>query len=218
MSSPEFKRAAAAAAIEAIPQGCVLGVGTGSTVNCLIDLLPSVRNRIDAVVPSSEETNRRLEIAGFSCKTLDAAGCPDVYIDGADEVDGNRQLIKGGGGAHAREKLLASVARRFVVIADAGKRVERLGRFPLPVEVMPMARGHVARQLAAMGGTVAWREGVVTDNGNWLLDVRLLDLTDAVAMEDRIKGIVGVLESGLFARRTADHVIFAGADGIRALP
>lgn len=210
-----YKEAAALAALRHIPHDCRLGVGTGSTVNFLIDALPQVRGRIAVAVASSEETARRLEIAGFRCADPNAAGELHLYLDGADEVDGNRQMLKGGGGAHTREKILAVAARRFIALVDESKTVNRLGKFPLAVEVVPLARALVARRIAAMGGKVAWREGVVTDNGNWILDATGLDLTAAVEIENRLNQIPGVVENGLFAVRRADLVIIAGADGVR---
>lgn len=212
-----LKEQAAGAALTFIPAKCVLGVGTGSTVDALIAQLPAVRHKIDKLVASSVATARQLELNGFRCSSLEAVGTIDLYIDGADEVDPHRQMIKGGGGAHTREKILAVCARQFVAIVDDSKQVSRLGRFPLAVEVVPFARSYVARQLAIMGGSVEWRCGITTDNGNQLLDVRLLDLTDAVGMETKINNIVGVVENGLFARRPADTVIIANPNGIRQL-
>ena len=209
-----YKQAAARAVLEHIPHDCRLGVGTGSTVNCLIELLPEVKNRLACVVASSEESARRLAHAGIECSPLDSVGDIDIYIDGADEVDENRQMLKGGGGAHTREKILAVAARRFIAIVSADKQVRRLGKFPLAVEVIPMARGYVARRLAGMGGKVSWREGFVTDNSNWVLDVSLLDLTAAADTENRINQIVGVVENGIFAVRRADMVLAAGDSGI----
>ena len=222
--SSELKQQAARAALSYISRDCQLGIGTGSTVNCLIDLLATTdeetaaaRANIDAVVASSEQTARRLETAGFRCSTLESVGELTLYIDGADEIDDNRQMIKGGGGAHTREKILACSARRFVAIVDEGKHVRRLGRFPLAVEVVPLARGYVGRKLVGMGGNVRWREGFVSDNGNWILDVTDLDLTAAADMERQINQLVGVVENGLFAARRADVAVIAGKDGIRTL-
>lgn len=212
--SDELKRAAAAAALNHIADSCRLGVGTGSTVNCLIDQLPAARARIDCVVSSSQQSARRLEQNGFRCIPLDRAGALDLYIDSADEIDDNLQMIKGGGGAHTQEKIVAVAARRFICIADCGKQVARLGAFPLPVEVIPMARGLAARKLAAMGGAVRWREGFVTDNGNWILDVSGLDITAAAEREREINQITGVVENGIFAVRRADIAIIASAAGV----
>ncbi|MGI9298208.1 MAG: ribose-5-phosphate isomerase RpiA [Gammaproteobacteria bacterium] len=205
------KRAAAAAAAALIQDGAALGVGSGSTAECFIALLPPLRGKISAVRASSERTAKLLAAAGFQCN--DDISELDLYVDGADEIDGNRQMLKGGGGAHAREKVLAGCARRFVCIADSSKPVGRLGRFPLAVEVLPMARSFAARRLAAMGGSPKWREGFVTDNGNWILDATGLDLTAAAEMEAEINAIPGVVENGIFARRRADTVIVGGEDG-----
>ena len=209
----QHKRQAAEAALNFITPGVCLGVGSGSTVHYFIQSLFSVKQKIDVVVASSQATAKSLEAAGFRCAN-DVAEL-DLYVDGADEVDDNRQLIKGGGGAHAREKVLACSAKKFVCIVDGEKHVGRLGKFPLPVEVLPMARGFAARRLAAAGGSPKWRESFVTDNGNWILDVALLDLTDAVKMETEINAIAGVLDNGLFARRKADVVLIADNNGVR---
>ncbi len=209
------KQEAATAALDFIDRGCCLGVGTGSTVNALIAQLSTVKSKIDRVVSSSKQSTRLLELAGFRCSTLESVGTIDIYIDGADEVNDFRQMIKGGGGAHTQEKILTVSSKKFIAMVDESKVVKCLGKFPLPVEVISLARGYVGRQLAAMGGNVAWREGFVTDNHNWILDTRLLDLTDAVATENSINAIVGVVENGLFAKRPADIVIIAGKDGIK---
>ncbi len=214
MSIEEQKQAAAHAALAHIQAPCRLGVGSGSTVKHLITLLPQVKNNLASVVASSETTARLLEQNNIRTSTLDSVGDLDLYIDGADEIDDNLQMIKGGGGAHTWEKILACAARRFIAIVDGSKQVKRLGRFPLPIEVIPLARGYVARKLAAMGGTVEWREGTVTDSGNWILDVRGLELTAAAEQERQIQQIVGVVENGLFAVRRADLAIIATPDGI----
>jgi len=206
---------AAAAAADLIAPGEILGVGTGSTVNFLIEELPRARAKVDAVVASSVETERRLREQGFEVRGLSDTGPPTLYIDGADEVDPHRRMIKGGGGAHAREKVLANAARRFACIVDDSKLVGMLGSFPVAVEVIPFARSHAAARLAAMGGNPSWRQGFVTDNGNHLIDVNGLDLTDPARVESEISAIAGVLESGIFARRGADVVVSAGAGGVR---
>ena len=214
------KRAAAEAAAAMIQSGSggiggsggiALGVGSGSTAEIFISLLPSLQNKIAAVRASSERTAKLLAAAGFRCN--DDISELDLYVDGADEIDGNKQMIKGGGGAHAREKVLAACARQFICIADSSKSVSRLGKFPLPAEVLPMARSFAARKLAAMGGNPQWREGFVTDNGNWILDVVGLNLLAAAEMEAEINAIPGVVDNGIFARRRADVVIIGGADG-----
>ncbi|MBE8158079.1 MAG: ribose-5-phosphate isomerase RpiA [Betaproteobacteria bacterium] len=207
-ATEEEKKAAAAAALQLITDNTVLGVGSGSTAEFFIALLPSVRQKIAAARASSERTARLLAAAGIPCN--DDISELDLYVDGADEIDGNRQMLKGGGGALAREKVLAGCARKFVCIADSTKQVGRLGRFPLAVEVLPMARSFAARKLAAMGGGPRWREGFITDNGNWILDVSGLDLTAAAKMEMEINAIPGVVDNGVFARRRADAV-FIGA-------
>ncbi len=209
------KQAAARAALEYVTPGKVLGVGTGSTVNFLVDELATRRIPIIGAVSSSNESTQRLEAAGIPVLDLNDVGEIETYIDGADETNPRRQLIKGGGAALTREKIIAAVARRFVCIADDSKLVGVLGAFPLPVEVIPMARAYVARQLVRLGGRPVWREKVVTDNGNHILDVHDLRITDPVALEAAINQIVGVVTSGLFAARPADLVILGGPTGIR---
>jgi ribose 5-phosphate isomerase A len=209
------KQAAARAALEFVVEGKVLGVGTGSTVNFLIDELATARVRIAGAVSSSTASTMRLEAAGIPVLDLNEAGEIDTYIDGADETNQKRQLIKGGGAALTREKIIAAAARRFICIADEAKLVDTLGAFPLPVEVIPMARGYVSRELARLGGRPVWREKIVTDNGNHILDVHDLRITDPVALENAINQIVGVVTVGLFAARPADLVILGGSSGIR---
>lgn len=205
----EEKKAAAAAALSFVADGVALGVGTGSTAEYFIALLPAVKAKLSAVRASSERTARLLAAAGIPCN--DDVSELDLYVDGADEIDGNRQMLKGGGGALAREKVLACCARRFICIADSRKAVSRLGKFPLAVEVLPMARSFAARKLAAMGGQPRWREGFTTDNGNWILDVSGLDLTAAATMEKEINALPGVVDNGIFALRRADEVLLGGA-------
>lgn len=214
MIQDELKRQVAAAALAFIDDDCILGVGTGSTVNCLIDTLANSGKRIEAAVSSSEESTRRLKEIGIEVLDLNAAGSLDLYIDGADEFDQNRYLIKGGGGALTREKIIAAAARRFICIVDQSKQVKVLGKLPLPVEVIPMARGLVARKLVAIGGQPEWREGFVTDNGNWILDVHNLDLVDAAGMERTINNIPGVVCCGIFALRNADTILMSTAEGV----
>ncbi|MCU0868560.1 MAG: ribose-5-phosphate isomerase RpiA [Burkholderiales bacterium] len=213
----DFKRAAAAAALDHVPDGTVVGVGTGSTADHFIDLLGARRDRIAGAVASSERTAQRLAAVGIAVLDLNAVDTLPVYVDGADEIDPQLAMIKGGGGALTREKIVAAVARRFVCIADAGKRVDVLGRFPLPVEVIPMARAHVARCLTALGARPVWREGVVTDNGNVILDAHALSITAPVALEGEIDAIAGVVTVGLFARRGADVALLGGPDGVVTL-
>ena len=202
------KMAAAKAALDCIAHGAALGVGSGSTAEYFISLLPAVRGKIAIARASSERTARLLEAAGIPCN--EDASELDLYVDGADEIDENRQTLKGGGGALAREKVLACCARKFVCVVDSSKLVRRLGKFPLAVEVLPMARSFAARKLAAMGGSPKWREGFITDNHNWILDTTGLDLTNAVQMETEINAVAGVVDNGIFARRRADAV-FVGA-------
>ncbi|HMB59259.1 MAG TPA: ribose-5-phosphate isomerase RpiA [Xanthomonadales bacterium] len=204
----------AEAALAWVKEDAVLGVGTGSTVNCFIDALAVSKVRIEAAVSSSEATTERLKAAGINVRELNLAGTLDVYIDGADEFDPHRRLIKGGGGALTREKIVAGASRKFVCIVDESKKVGVLGKFPLPIEVIPMARSFVARQLVAMGGQPELREGFTTDNGNVILDVHNMDLVDPVAVEKRINNLPGVVTCGLFAVRPADVVLMATAKGV----
>jgi ribose 5-phosphate isomerase A len=217
MDAIEKKRAAAKAAMDFIQPGTTLGIGTGSTVNCLIEMLPDVRNRIDRVVSSSRASTALLEEKGFEVHTLNETGDFDLYIDGADESNKRLQLIKGGGGALTREKVLAAAARRFVCIVDDSKLVGMLGSFPLPIEVLPMAQELVARRMLKMRGQPIWREGFVTDNGNHILDVHNLQIANPIDMEARINGIPGVVTVGLFAERPADVLLIAGDQGVREM-
>ncbi|MGH8232635.1 MAG: ribose-5-phosphate isomerase RpiA [Rhodanobacteraceae bacterium] len=201
------KRAAGEAAIEFVEDHKVIGVGTGSTVKYFIEALARVKQRIDGAVSSSEQSGALLREHGISVLDLNAAGTIPVYVDGADECDPRRHLIKGGGGALTREKIIAAVAKKFVCIVDAGKCVKVLGKFPLPVEVIPMARSHVARQIEKRGGTPVWRQGCVTDNGNWILDVHGLAITEPAKLESEWNQIAGVVTVGLFAHRPADVVL-----------
>jgi len=214
MDQTEKKRQAAVAALDFIRDDCLLGVGTGSTVNLLIDALPDVRTRIRAVVASSLETRSRLEKLGFDVSELSETGDLDLYIDGADEANKHFHLIKGGGGALTREKVLAAASRKFVCIIDDSKLVGVLGKFPLPVEVIPMARSYVARQLIKSRGQPIWRDGFVTDNGNEILDVHNLTITNPVEMENRFNQIAGIVSVGIFAERPADAILMAGARGV----
>ena len=210
MNKDTGKQAAARAAIEFVQEGKVLGVGTGSTVNFLIDELATRGVKLAGAVSSSNGSTQRLAAAGYKVLDLNDVGEIDTYIDGADETNHQRQLIKGGGAALTREKIIAAAARRFVCIADESKLVDTLGAFPLPVEVIPMARSHVARRLVALGGQPVWRDGVTTDNGNIVLDVHGLSIVDPVGMERELNQIPGVVAVGLFARRPADVVIVGG--------
>jgi ribose 5-phosphate isomerase A len=212
MSKDEQKKQSAEAALEFVEAGMVVGVGTGSTVAFFIDGLARMRDRIQGTVSSSEQSTQRLRAHGIEVFDLNDVGSLELYVDGADECDPNRCLIKGGGGALTREKIIAQVSKTFVCIIDAAKQVEVLGKFPLPVEVVPMARNSVARAIVAMGGEPAWREGVITDNGNWILDVHGLRIADPVGTERALNQIPGVVTVGLFAQRPADIVI---VDGVR---
>ena len=217
MDATEKKRAVARAAMEFIEPGTTLGVGTGSTVNCLIEILPEVRNLIDRVVSSSRASTKLLEDQGFEVLTLNETGDIDLYIDGADESNKHLQLVKGGGGALTREKVLAEAARRFVCIVDESKLVGMLGAFPLPIEVLPMAQELVARRMLKMRGQPIWREGFVTDNGNHILDVHDLRIANPIDMEARINRIPGVVTVGLFAQRPADVLLIADHTGVREM-
>ncbi|MEZ0472229.1 ribose-5-phosphate isomerase RpiA [Luteimonas salinilitoris] len=205
------KRLAGEKAIDYVEDGMIVGVGTGSTVAYFIDALARMRDRIGGAVSSSEQSTQHLRGHGIDVLDLNAVGPLPLYVDGADECDPHRRLIKGGGAALTREKIIAEASERFVCIVDPAKQVPVLGRFPLPIEVIPMARSLAARAiLAATGGQPVWREGVVTDNGNWILDVHGLSITDPVAMERELNQIPGVVGVGLFARRPADVVIVGG--------
>lgn len=219
MSNPQQqgKKAAAEAALKYLVPGEVLGVGTGSTVNFFIDALAAHRHDIPGAVSSSEASSARLKAVGIPVLDANAAGPLSIYVDGADESDRGLRLIKGGGAALTREKIVAEAARTFVCIADESKLVDVLGRFPLPVEVIPMARSLVARALVGLGGEPVWREGVVTDNGGWILDVHGLAITDPVGLETAINQIPGVVTVGLFARRRADVLLLGSAGGVREL-
>jgi len=208
------KRQVAEAALAWVNADSVLGVGTGSTVNCFIDALAASGTRIEAAVSSSEVSTERLRSHGFNVRELNRAGTLDVYIDGADEFDAHKRLIKGGGGALTREKIVAAASRKFVCIVDESKKVGVLGKFPLPIEVIPMARSYVARQLVVMGGQPELREGFITDNGNVILDVHNMDLVDPVGAEKHINNLAGVVTCGLFALRPADVVLMATATGV----
>jgi ribose 5-phosphate isomerase A len=213
----EMKRAVAEAALRFVHPRRVLGVGTGSTVDLFIDALAAAKLDVKQAVSSSERSSAKLSAIGIEVLDLNEVEDLPVYIDGADEIDGGLHMIKGGGAALTREKIIAAVAKTFVCIVDASKRVDVLGRFPLPVEVIPMARTHVARELIRLGGQPRWREGVVTDNGNFILDVHGLSIGDPVATEARINQIVGVVTNGLFAARGADVLLLAESAGVREL-
>ncbi len=217
MDQSAKKLIAAQASLEYIQDGMVLGVGTGSTVNQLIDLLPGVKNKLDSVVSSSADTKAKLEQNGFEVTMLNKVGDVDLYIDGADEATKHMHLIKGGGGALTREKVIAGAARKFVCIIDDSKLVGMLGTFPLPIEVLPMAQAYVARQLVKMRGQPIWRENFVTENGNHILDVHNLGISNPLEMETRLNQLPGVLAVGIFAHRPADVLLIADNTGVRTM-
>lgn len=217
MDQSAKKISVAKASVEYIEDGYSLGIGTGSTVNVLIDLLPSIRHRIQAIVSSSEATTARLEKHGFEVSSLNSIGDIDLYIDGADEATKHLHLVKGGGGALTREKVLAGAARKFVCIVDDSKLVGMLGKFPLPIEVLPMAQSFVARQLIKLRGQPIWREGFVTDNGNHILDVHNLTITNPLEMETRLNQIPGIVTNGIFAHRPADVLLIGEDGGVRTM-
>ena len=217
MDATEKKRAAARAALEFIEPGMKVGIGTGSTVNCLIEILSQKRDFIDSVVSSSRASTALLKEQGFEVSTLNEVGDIDIYIDGADESNKRLELIKGGGGALTREKVIAAAARRFVCIVDDSKLVGMLGKFPLPIEVLPMAQEMVARRMLKMRGQPVWREGFVTDNGNHILDVHNLQIANPLDMEARINRIPGVVTVGIFAHRPADVLLIASDVGVREM-
>ena len=214
----DAKRLAGEKAIDYVEDGMVVGVGTGSTVAYFIDALARIKDRIEGAVSSSEQSTARLKSHGIDVLDLNAVGPLPLYVDGADECDPHRRLVKGGGGALTREKIIAEASKTFVCIIDPAKQVDVLGRFPLPIEVVPMARSLVAREiLASTGGQPVWRQGVTTDNGNWVLDIHGLVITDPVAMERELNQIPGVVSVGLFARRPGDVVIVGEEGGARVL-
>ena len=214
MSQDRLKIEVAIAALQYVKSGMLLGVGTGSTVNAFIDQLAASGIQLEAAVSSSEATTERLEAIGVEVTELNRTGDLALYIDGADEVDAHKRLIKGGGGALTREKIIAAASRKFVCIVDESKCVPVLGEFPLPVEVLPMARAYVARQMVKLGGQPELRQNFVTDNDNLILDVHNLDLVDPVRVETKINQIPGVVTCGLFAQRAADQVLVATESGI----
>jgi|SRR5690554_4190486 len=215
MNQNELKRQVGEAALKHVRADSIIGVGTGSTVNFFIEALDKSNIEIEAAVSSSEATTRLLTEAGIRVVDLNNTGGLDLYIDGADEFDNHRRLIKGGGGALTREKIVAAASRKFICIADESKQVDVLGRFPLPVEVIPLARSLVARKLVGLGGQPEWRTDFVTDNGNWILDVHNMDLVDPVKMEQTINNLAGVVTCGIFAMRPADLVLVATNAGIK---
>jgi len=217
MTQDELKQAVAREAIKYVEDNEIVGVGTGSTANCFIDELAKIKHRINGAVASSVKTAERLKGHGIFVEELNNVSDLPVYVDGADEVTRHGAMIKGGGGALTREKIVAAVARKFVCIADDSKLVGVLGKFPLPVEVIPMARSYVARQLVLLGGHPEWRMNFVTDNGNVILDVHGLSIIDPIAMEAKIRAVAGVVTVGLFAARGADVILLGTDSGVTTL-
>ena len=217
MSTDQEKQMAAKAAIDYIEDDTIVGVGTGSTANYFIEYLAQIKGRIEGAVASSEETAKRLKQAGIPVFDLNVVDQVPVYVDGADESDRNLCLIKGGGGALTREKILAAVADKFICIADSSKKVSVLGRFPLPVEVIPMARSHVAKAITRLGGDPAYRAGFTTDNGNIILDIHNMEIAEPVKLEAQLNNVVGVVTNGLFAKRPADVLLLASAQGVQTI-
>jgi ribose 5-phosphate isomerase A len=217
MTQDANKRQAAAEALSFIKEGMALGVGTGSTVDIFIELLAPLANRLGAVVSSSERSTRKLAAAGIRSVELNSTGDLDLYVDGADEATKHRHLIKGGGGALTREKIVAAASRRFLCIIDDTKLVATLGRFPLPVEVIPMAQSYVARQMVKAGGQPIWRQDFVTDNGNHIIDVHDLKIVNPIELETRFNQIAGVVTVGIFANRPADILLIGGAAGVKTI-
>lgn len=209
-----YKIAAAKAALNTVEDDMIIGVGTGSTVNYFIDALASIKHRIEAAVASSKATELRLRALHIPVLDLNAVSELPLYIDGADEVTHHKDMIKGGGGAHTREKIIAHAAKKFICIVDESKVVKTLGNFPLAIEVIPMARSFVARELVKLGGDPEYREGFVTDNGNIILDVYNLSILTPIQLEDTINCIPGVIDNGLFAKRRADKVLIGGGAGV----
>jgi len=217
MTQDEMKKAAAIKALEFVTEDTIVGVGTGSTVNHFIDALATMKDRIEGAVSSSEASTERLKAHGIEVFDLNSVSEIDVYVDGADEITEHMHMIKGGGAALTREKIVAAVAKTFVCIADESKLVPVLGNFPLPVEVIPMARSYVARELVKLGGDPVYRQGVVTDNGNVILDVHNMEILDPKLLESQINAIVGVVTNGLFADRGANVLILGTPDGAKII-
>ncbi|WP_100638089.1 ribose-5-phosphate isomerase RpiA [Marinobacter salexigens] len=222
MTQDELKKAVAKAAVDYIAprleRDSIIGVGTGSTANFFIDMLADLRNEFDGAVASSEATAERLKSHGIPVYDLNSAGELEFYVDGADETNENLELIKGGGGALTREKIVAEVAKTFICIADESKKVDILGDFPLPIEVIPMARSHVGREIVKLGGDPVYRDGFTTDNGNIILDIYNMDLSRPIMAEERLNNIVGVVTNGLFARRPADLLLLGTSTGVESIP
>ncbi|MBU2881636.1 ribose-5-phosphate isomerase RpiA [Psychrosphaera sp. B3R10] len=217
MTQDELKKAAAYAALDFIEPDTIVGVGTGSTVNHFIDALATIKNKITGAISSSDASTKKLKDYGIEVFDLNEVSYIDVYVDGADEINSDKAMIKGGGAALTREKIVAAVARKFVCIVDNTKQVRFLGEFPLPIEVIPMARSYVAREIVKLGGDPVYRDGVVTDNGNVILDVFNMKIAQPRKLEEQLNNIVGVVTNGLFAHRCADVVIVGNPDGVEIL-
>ncbi|MCP1065922.1 ribose-5-phosphate isomerase RpiA [Serratia symbiotica] len=217
MTHDEMKKAAGWAALEYVMPGILIGVGTGSTTSHFIDALGSIKHQIEGAVSSSDASTAKLKSLGIPVFDSNEVDSLDIYVDGADEINNYMQMIKGGGAALTREKVIAAIARKFICIVDANKQVDVLGKFPLPVEVIPMARSYVARELVKLGGLPEYRQNVVTDNGNVILDVHNLIITDAVALENQVNDIAGVVTVGLFANRCADVALVGTQDGVKVI-
>ncbi|XQW85930.1 ribose-5-phosphate isomerase RpiA [Thalassotalea piscium] len=217
MTQDEMKKSAALQALDYVKDDTIVGVGTGSTVNHFIDALSAKKNHITGAVSSSEESTKRLKALGIEVFDLNNVDSIDIYVDGADEITEHMHMIKGGGAALTREKIVAAVAKTFICIADESKQVPILGKFPLPVEVIPMARSYIARELVKLGGDPVYRQGVITDNGNVILDVYNLDIIDPKKLESDINSLVGVVTNGIFAHRCADILILGTAQGAKII-
>jgi len=217
MTQDEMKQAVAEAALQYVEDDTIIGVGTGSTANFFIDALATIKHRIEGTVASSKATEDRLKSHGIPVLEINSVDRMSIYVDGADESNKVLHLIKGGGGALTREKIVAEVADKFICIVDETKVVSQLGEFPLPIEVIPMARSQVAREIVKLGGNPVYRNGFVTDNGNIILDVHNLKISEPVAMETQLNSIVGVVCNGLFARRHADVLLVGSADGVKVM-
>lgn len=217
MNQDQQKKAAAEAALAYIKNESVIGVGTGTTVHYFIDMLADLKGHIEMAVASSIDSERRLKAIGIEVQDLNYVGKVPVYVDGADAFNPHKQLVKGGGGALTREKILAASSDKYVCIVDQSKQVDVLGKFPLSVEVIPMARGYVARQIVQLGGDPEWREGFVTDNGNIILDIHALKIIDPIALEGQLNNITGVVTNGLFAKRGADVILMATNSGVETI-
>lgn len=215
MTQDEMKKSAGWAALEYVQAGSIVGVGTGSTVNHFIDALATMKKEIKGAVSSSVASTEKLKELGIPVFECNDVFSLDVYVDGADEINGKNEMIKGGGAALTREKIVAAISEKFICIVDDTKQVDVLGQFPLPVEVIPMARSYVARELVKLGGDPAYREGVVTDNGNMILDVHNMQITNAKELEDKINSLAGVVTVGLFAHRGADVLLVGSPDGVK---